>query len=433
MKRYNAYKPSGIEWSEVIPESWRCCEIAHFTKSKSGGTPDRNKKSYWENGTIPWMSSGEVNKVNIFETDECITELGMQMSSAKMLEENTVVIALNGQGKTKAKSAILRIKSTCNQSLCGFKCDEKNLHYAYLFYCFQTMYKYLRSQAGDDSRDGISAYSVTKQRIPVPSLKEQKSISSYLDAKCAKIDNVLSVQQKRIELLKELKQSIITNAVTKGLDKNVELKPSGIEWIGNIPEKWKMYRLRFLASFKTGGTPEKRKGINAEGNGYNWVTAPDIKENYVINESEQYITKAAVLENGYRLFPPESILIVCIASVGKMGILKNWAYSNQQITAVKPNKLVFSKFLLYFLQSQSFKMVADASSNVLPIINTSYLSDILCCVPLLADQIKIASYLDKKCSALDSQISKIERQIELLKEYKQSIITECVTGKRKVC
>ena len=118
-------KPSGIAWIGDIPESWEIKQIAYMSDSRSGGTPDRNDMRYWEDGTIPWMSSGEVNKVNVYETDEKITQLAIHNSSAKIIKNNSVMVALNGQGKTKGMSAILRIDSACNQSLCAFTCYER--------------------------------------------------------------------------------------------------------------------------------------------------------------------------------------------------------------------------------------------------------------------------------------------------------------------
>ena len=199
-------KPSGIAWIGDIPHKWNCKQIAFMTDSRSGGTPDRNNLSYWENGTIPWMSSGEVNKVNVYETDEKITEIATRNSSAKIVKANAVMVALNGQGKTKGMSAILRIDSACNQSLCAFSCHEGILHYEYLFWCFQTMYTYLRQMSGDDVRDGLAASYVKKQKIPVPEYQEQRAIADFLDAQCAKIDSVIADIEKQIETLQKYKK-----------------------------------------------------------------------------------------------------------------------------------------------------------------------------------------------------------------------------------
>lgn len=160
------------------------------------------------------MSSGEVNKTLVFETKESITELATLKTSAKVLPVNSVMVALNGQGKTKGMSAILKIRAACNQSLCAFQCDESNLHYRYLFYSFQSMYKFLRSQAGDELRDGLAASFVRKQKIALPPVGQQLQISDYLDTKCAEIDSIISDKQKQLDILAEYRKSLIYEYVT---------------------------------------------------------------------------------------------------------------------------------------------------------------------------------------------------------------------------
>lgn len=207
-------KDSGIEWIGKIPEEWTIIPINYLTKSRSGGTPDRNKSQYWEDGTIPWMASGEVNKFLVYDTKEKITELATRLSNAKIVPANSVMVALNGQGKTKGMSAVLKIDAACNQSLCAFQCNPMRLSYMYLLYCFQSMYKFLRFQAGDDVRDGLAASFVKKQRIPLPSLNEQNAITSFIDEKCSAIDATIADKQRQLETLNEYKKSLIFEYVT---------------------------------------------------------------------------------------------------------------------------------------------------------------------------------------------------------------------------
>ena len=133
-------KDSGIEWIGMIPEHWQLSHIGNLAEIGSGGTPDRNKPQYWEDGHILWMSSGEINYEYIYDTVEKITELGMQNSNAKMLPINTVMLGLIGQGKTKGMTAILKVESTCNQNLAYLITNPSFLHYEYLFYCFKAMF-----------------------------------------------------------------------------------------------------------------------------------------------------------------------------------------------------------------------------------------------------------------------------------------------------
>ena len=208
------FKRTGVEWIWDIPNHWSLPSISYYTKSRSWGTPDRNKPEYRTDWTIPWMASWEVNKVYVYDTNEKITLLWSECSNAKILPKNSVMVALNGQWRTKWMSAILKIDATCNQSLCAFQCDNVNLYYEYLFYCFQSMYKYLRSQAWDDVRDWLAASFVKKQRIPLPPIDEQKKIVNYINEQCDKLDKVISYRQGIIDKIEDYKKSIIYEYVT---------------------------------------------------------------------------------------------------------------------------------------------------------------------------------------------------------------------------
>ena len=207
-------KDSGIEWIGKVPEHWSIKKLSYITQSLSGGTPSRDRSDYWENGSIPWMSSGEINNEYIRETKEYITSLGMQNSNAKLLPVHTVMMALNGQGKTKGMTAILEIETTCNQSLVGFICDKQKINYEYLFYSLKTMYKYVRSLVGDESREGLSVSFLKEQRIAVPPLIEQDMIVKDIKIRIQNLDELSENIELQIEKLKEYRQSIISEAVT---------------------------------------------------------------------------------------------------------------------------------------------------------------------------------------------------------------------------
>lgn len=203
------------------------------------------------------------------------------------------------------------------------------------------------------------------------------------------------------------------------------MKDSGIPWMGEIPQDWEIISLGKLCRFKTGGTPPNKIGVNMESDGYPWITARDFSETYKFKNYSQYISKNT--DYDYSLFPPKSILMVCIASVGKLGIAEEYVYSNQQITALIFDDKYNSLFYLYFIESISRKIIADASSNVVPIINSKYLNEIKCIVPSLEQQQAIAVFLDVKCAEVDELIALQGKMIDELKVYKQSVITEAVT------
>ena len=206
-------KDSGVEWIGKVPENWQLSHIGNLVEMGSGGTPDRKKTEYWENGNIPWMSSGEINNEYIYSTIEQITELGLQNSNAKILPVNTVMLGLIGQGKTKGLAAILKNEVCCNQNLAYLIADEKFLHYRYLFYCFKAMYFYMRGLVGE-SQAGIYSYFLKKLYIPLPDTERQIKISDYLDAKCKAIKTTIAVRESIIERFTDYKRTLIYEIVT---------------------------------------------------------------------------------------------------------------------------------------------------------------------------------------------------------------------------
>ena len=206
-------KDSGVEWIGEIPEYWQLSHIGNLVEMGSGGTPDRKKPEYWENGNIPWMSSGEINDEYIYSTTEHITELGLQNSNAKILPVNTVMLGLIGQGKTKGLTAILKTEVCCNQNLAYLITDEKYLHYRYLFYCFKAMYFYIRGLVGE-SQAGIYSYFLKKLHIPLPDIEQQIRISDYLDTKCEAIKSSINKRERIIEKFTGYKKALIYEVVT---------------------------------------------------------------------------------------------------------------------------------------------------------------------------------------------------------------------------
>lgn len=198
---------------EKLPCSWNKNKLVRLAYCKSGSTPDRSSNYFWDNPTINWMVSGEVNKKYVYDTDEKISEWAFKKNSLRLHPINTVMLALNGQGKTKGMVAITKIKTTCNQSLLGMTCDSR-LYYKFLYYYFRAVYKPLRSQVGDKSREGLSGDFIKSLVIPLPDIKEQLQIVDYLDKKCDAIDNLIKLKEQKIEKLKEYKKSLIFECVT---------------------------------------------------------------------------------------------------------------------------------------------------------------------------------------------------------------------------
>ena len=193
-----------------IPEEWEVKRVGDITEIKTGGTPSTKCEEYWKDGRIPWMVSGDVNKGIINSVDGRITESGMNNSAAKLLPKDTVMIALNGQGKTKGTVAYLNIEVTCNQSLAGFLPKEEKFYSKYLFYNLQNRYSEIRGLTGDGARNGLNLGILRDILIPLPSIEEQRRTASILSQIDEKIEEYENKKQKLEEIKKGLMQQLLT-------------------------------------------------------------------------------------------------------------------------------------------------------------------------------------------------------------------------------
>lgn len=205
-------KDLGIDWIGQVPEGWGVGKVKYFSQISAGATPDRNNSLFW-NGNINWMSSGEVNQGIVKHTSETITDLALKRTSTKLLPNGTVMLALNGQGKTKGTAAVLAIESASNQSLASFIVDNKILNNMYLYYFFVANYYNIRGLKGED-RDGLNLQLVSNIVIPLFELEEQQKIVDFLDKKTVQIDKLIQIKNQQIENINKQRQTLIYDYVT---------------------------------------------------------------------------------------------------------------------------------------------------------------------------------------------------------------------------
>ncbi|EKR5193342.1 restriction endonuclease subunit S [Escherichia coli] len=216
-KQYNYYRDQLLSFKEGEVEWKSLGEIA--TKIYSGGTPDTKRIDYWENGTIPWMSSGEVNLKNIESTEKYITEAGLNNSSAKLVPKNSVVIALAGQGKTRGKVARIRIALTTNQSLAALTFDEKKFSSDYVFHFLETQYESLRQiSSGNSGRGGLNLQMISAYKIPIPCPDNP--------------EKSLAIQSEIVRILDKF--DTLTNSITEGLPREIELRQKQYEYYRDL-------------------------------------------------------------------------------------------------------------------------------------------------------------------------------------------------------
>ena len=428
--RYDKYKDSGIAWIGEIPEHWEVIKTKNAFNIISGATPKTDNIAYWD-GEITWITPADYKTEDIIikSGKRNITTEGLNSCGTSIVPQGSVIFSKRAPIGLVAINAV----PLCTNQGCISCIPKPYVNTKYFYYLMSVLTEWFELFGSGTTFKELSTNNFANFSLSQPSFTEQQSIATYLDQKCGEIDELITLQEEMITKLQSYKQSVITEAVTKGLDKNVPLKDSGIEWIGEIPEHWEIRKLKNIFLLSTGTTPKDFDKISEEDNLINWYTPSDILDSCNdLFSSQRKLSEKVIYENKISLFPIGTLLYVGIgASAGKVGYANENGYSNQQITGLIPLEC-YSRFYFYYLSALKDKIRDNAFFTTLPIINNAYLGQELIPYPPIHEQQSIANYLVQKCSEIDELISIKQQKIEKMKDYKKSLIFECVTGKRKV-
>jgi type I restriction enzyme S subunit len=427
-RAYPEYKEARLEWLGNLPKHWECLRLRLISKRYSGGTPDKKNDLYWLDGTIPWLNSGAVNQGVISQPTDFISELALKESSAKWIPAGAVIIALAGQGKTKGTTAITKFKTTCNQSMAAIVFE--NDHPKYMYWWLHSQYKNIRGMASDDGRDGLNLEMIGSIPCPRPAENEQLKIAQFLDYKTALIDRLIEKKQELIEKLQEQRVTVITQAVTKGLNSGVALKDSGIEWLGDVPAHWDVWRLRFSVTMSGGMTPSTTAPQYWEGP-IPWATPKDMKSDR-ITSSIDTLTELALKETSLQLYTPRQVLIVVrgmiLAHTFPVGVNDVDVTVNQDMKVLSTTlNSEYLAILLRGFQSVVLSIVEEAAHGT-KVLRTDLFKNIQLPVPPSHEQEAIVANIHNVTAKSDSRIEAVNTAITRLQEYRTALITAAVTG-----
>lgn len=415
MKRYDEYKDSGVEWIGEVPRHWEVVRTRYLCNLCTGNKDTINRV---DDGKFPfYVRSPKVERINTYSFDgEAILMAGDGVGAGKVFHY------ANG-------------KFDYHQRVYNFH-NFKKVIGRFFYYYITNNFRYIIEEGGaKNTVDSVRLYMIQNFLITVPLKEEQREIVFYLDKKCSEIDNVISAQQKRIALLQELKQSVITHAVTKGLNPNVEMKDSGVEWIGKIPASWDVVHLkRILRERMQYGANEPAESDDTTYPRYIRIT--DITANGELRPEtfkslEPSKAKDYLLDKGDVLFARSG------ATVGKTFLFNadiKACYAGYLIKASCDKRRMLSEYLYYYTQSGAYECWKNSVfiQSTIQNIGADKYQMMYIPVPSKDEQKQIVEYTMRKSQIFDAAISKAQHQVELLQEYKQSLITEVVTGKRKV-
>ena len=407
MKSYSSYKDSGVKWIGEIPSHWDVCKMKHCGELICGGTPSTNRDDYW-GGDIPWIQSGKVHfkKITIDDVDKFITELGFRESSTKMVRKDSPVIAITGA--TCSNVGFLTFDSTVNQSIIGIQVNEVNTSYYIYYYMISQKNQILYHQSGG-AQGGVTKGDVENLNIPKISYREQTQIVSFLDTKTQKIDELIEKTEQKIKLLKEKRTSLINHCLTKGLNPNVEMKDSGVEWIGEIPRDWGFVKVGHYTNVVRGGSP-RPSGDKRYFNGdfIPWITVKDIsnpKGKYVY-KTESFLTEEGMKQS--RVLEPETLVLTNSGvTLGIPKILKiKGCINDGSVGFLDISEKLYRDFLYYFFTTQTKLLLEQQSGYGQPNLNIEIVSNIKFPLPTFHEQNQIVEYLDEQTQKIDSTIEK---------------------------
>lgn len=419
-------KDSGIEWIGQIPKDWKCCKVKYSTSFVGSGTTPTSSNQDFYDGDINWIQSGDLYKTVVVDTvEKKLTEKALKSFSALHIYQAPFII-MAMYGASVGNTAFSKIDACCNQACCCIKNNE-SFNLKFMFYWLDFAQIDFLGRAIGGTQPNISQDKIKNQYIVKPSLEEQQQIADYLDTQCSEIGATAEDIQKEISLLEDYKKSVITEAVTKGLNPDAEMKDSGVAWIGEIPKEWKIIRFKYVAIVKSNLVAPFRYMDYPQ-------IAPDIIEKDTGKIISHRSVKEASVDSWNHLFYKGQILYSKIRPVlNKVTIAPYDGLCSADMYPISAKENV--RFLQYIMLSAFFIKQVDLVTRdriKMPKINQDELGNILLVVPSKEEQQQIADFLDTKCSEIDAIIADKKRQRGILADYKKSLIYEYVTGKKEV-
>ena len=411
-------KPSGIEWIGDIPDDWEVRKLLSLFKEHK----DRNKNLREQN--LLSLSYGKIKRKDINNNDGL---LPASFETYNIVENGDIVFRLTDlqNDKRSLRTGIVTQRGIITSAYVTIRpkirLDSRFFHYLYHMYDICKVFYGM----GDGVRQGMGFEDLKNIPTLIPPLKTQQKIADYLDKKCGEIDATIAKQKESIEKLKAYKQSLISETVTKGLDKSAPLKPSSIEWIGDIPDDWEVRKL--LSIFKE--HKDRNKNLeeqNLLSLSYGKIKRKDINNNdgllpasfetYNIVENGDIVFRLTDLQNDKRSL--------------RTGIVTQRGIITSAYVTIRPKIRLDSRFFHYLYHMYDIcKVFYGMGDGVRQGMGFEDLKNIPTLIPPLKTQQKIADYLDSKCSQIDKYITEKQNIIQKLDAYKKSLIFECVTGK----
>lgn len=439
MKAYPAYKTSGVDWLDQVPSHWNRIAIKFLASEKNTlfldgdwveskdlsddgiryiTTGNVGLGTYKEKGSgfISEQKFDELNCTEVFEGDMLISRLNSPIGRACLVPD------LNNRIVTSVDNVIVRPNSQYSKR--------------YLVYLFSS-HEYINNTenlARGATMQRISRGMLGNIRIILPnSLEEQEKIADFLDIEVGRLDNLISEKENFIKLLHEKRKALISHIVTKGLNPNVDMKSSGVEWYGEIPEHWGKVKIKWVSNTESGGTPSTQQYDKYYENGeHPWIRTTDLN-NSILLDTPIKITDEALTDSACSLIEKGAVLVAMYGgsgTIGKHALLGFTSTINQAVCAIKPTTKLYSEFLHLFVEFyRPFWMLFADGTRKDPNINQDVVRNMEFPLPPFVEQKEIVAEFKLQDERVRKLIIETEKSITLLKEHRTALISAAVTGK----
>ncbi|MDY6451447.1 restriction endonuclease subunit S [Acinetobacter faecalis] len=426
-EKYVEYKDSGVEWLEDVPKEWDIIKIKHLSSVKRGASPRPidDPKYFDDNGEYAWVRIADVSASDTYllNTPQTMSELGSSLSVK--LEPNELFLSIAG---TVGKPCINKIKACIHDGFVYF--PELKIPNKFLFYVFagEQAYKGLGKMG---TQLNLNTDTVGDIKVALPkSIDDIQNIVDFLDHETAKIDSLIAKQEKLIELLKEKRQAVISHAVTKGLNSDVTMKDSGVEWLGQVPEHWEIPKLLHITTRIGDGlhsTP-----LYQEGTGYYFINGNNLVDGQIlIGETAKEVPESEFIKHQVTL-DNTTVLLSINGTIGKVALFNNEpVILGKSASYMNCCPELVPSFLANYLTTSQAKNYYDLEVTGTTIYNLSLNSIRNMKIPLppIDEQNSIVVFVAEQYSKYEKLIQSSEKQNELLKERRTALISSAVTGK----
>lgn len=415
-KTYPKYKPSGVEWLGDVPEHWEIKRLKYCAPlvTTKAGTLDSNPIALeniesWTGRFIETESEFEGEGIRIQKDDVLFGKLRPYLAKVYLAEKN---------GKSVGDIFVLRpTKNTASKYLSNTLRTEN-----YIKIIDGSTYGSKMPRASWEFVGGLPFF--------LPPLPEQQAIAAFLDRETGRIDALNAKKERLLELLAEQRTALISSAVTKGLDASVKLKPSGVEWLGDVPEHWETWKLAYGFDLVGSGTTPPSDELEWYDGTIPWITTSELRENLIFSTDKCVSKEALTRFPALKIFPKGSLAIAMYgATIGRLGILGIEATTNQACCVMHGSQVFSVSFVYFWMQAFKESIILLASGGGQPNISQDKIRSLKIPCPSVPEQCVIASFLDLETGKIDALVAKVKIAIERLKEYRSALISAAVTGK----